>query len=333
MENLARKMRPHSFAEVCGQNSVISILSRQIATKTFKNVYLFCGSHGCGKTTVARILASQINNGQGEPIEIDGASNNGVDNIRSLISDAQQSSIDCDYKVYIIDECHQLTRAAWDAALKLIEEPPSNTIFVFCTTNPNKLPDTILSRVQRFDFKKVDKKLIADRLEFIMNEEVKSPYTRDALERIANVSDGHVRDAVQMLEKCLSYSDNITLEVAESVLGLVKYESMYNIESGIISSDLSKCLNELESLKSANADMLQVYDSVTAYAIDCAIYSKTHDISHTAIPSDYKDNLWKDNDKTAMFVSRLMKFREFASSSNAEALLKTVMIELCGVKA
>lgn len=333
MENIARKMRPHSFAEVCGQNSVVSVLSRQIATKTFKNVYLFCGAHGCGKTTVARILASEINNGQGEPIEIDGASNNGVDNIRNLIADAQQSSIDCDYKVYIVDECHQLTRAAWDAALKLIEEPPSNAIFVFCTTNPAKLPDTILSRVQRFDFKKVDKKLIADRLEFIMNEEIKSKYTREALERIANVSDGHVRDAIQMLEKCLDYSGEITLEIVESVLGLVKHESMYTIENGIVTSDLSKCLNELQILKDANADMLQVYDSIIAYAIDCAIYSKTHNIDYTSIPTDYKSKLWEDCPKTDMFVNRLMKFRIYANSSNAEAFLKAVMIEVCGVKA
>ena len=123
-----------------------------MATKLWHNAYLFCGPAGCGKTTAARIFANEINNGEGSPIEIDAASNNGVDNIRALITDAQQSAIDCEYKIYIIDEVHMLTTAAWNAALKLIEEPPLNTVFIFCTTNPEKIPDTYYLRVQRFDF-------------------------------------------------------------------------------------------------------------------------------------------------------------------------------------
>ena len=109
-----------------------------------KNAYLFCGPHGCGKTTVARLFARDINNGEGFPIEIDAASNSGIDNVRNIISDAQQGSVISDYKVFIFDEAHQLSKAAWDAMLKIIEEPPTNVIFIFCTTNPAKIPDTMV---------------------------------------------------------------------------------------------------------------------------------------------------------------------------------------------
>ena len=170
--SLACKYRPKSFEECVGQPVVVSVLSRQIATKTFKSAYLFVGASGCGKTSVARIMASEINNRQSDPIEIDAASNNGIDNVRAIISDARQTSLDSDYKVYILDECHAFSNQAWQALLKLIEEPPYNTIFIFCTTNPDKIPDTIMTRVQRFDFNKISNKDIVDRLEFILNEEI-----------------------------------------------------------------------------------------------------------------------------------------------------------------
>ncbi|MDO5305962.1 MAG: AAA family ATPase, partial [bacterium] len=193
--SLANITRPKSWNEVIGQPTVISILQRQVATKRWKNAYLFCGAHGCGKTTVARIFANAINDGSGFPIEIDGASNNGVDSIRAIINDAQQVSLECDFKVYIIDECHMITSAGWNAALKLIEEPPVGTVFIFCTTNPEKLPGTILSRVQRFDFKKVSSRDITNHLEYLLNEYAKCNYEKEALDVIASNADGHVRDA------------------------------------------------------------------------------------------------------------------------------------------
>ena len=326
---LTLKFRPKSFAEVVGQPTVVSILARQVATKTWKNTYLFCGPHGCGKTTVARILASEINNGQGEPIEIDAASNNGVDSVRALIADAQQSSIDCDYKVYILDEAHQFSRAAWDASLKLIEEPPSNAIFIFCTTNPAKVPDTILSRVQRFDFKRVPKNIIADRLEYIMNEECHSDYERSALERIAVRANGHVRDAVQLLEKCLDVSDTITLDLVETTLGLVKYDFLVDFVMYLCHKDISSCLRELEEVESVNASMLDVYDDLIDYAIDTAIYSQTKNIDYTNIPGDFKSRVVEGVSFSKMLVERLVEFRKYANSSNAESFLRTIVIEMC----
>jgi DNA polymerase-3 subunit gamma/tau len=329
---LMLKYRPKNWAELVGQPAIVSILSRQVATKSWKNAYLFCGPAGCGKTTAARIFANEINNGEGSPIEIDAASNNGVDNIRALITDAQQSAIDCEYKIYIIDEVHMLTTAAWNAALKLIEEPPLNTVFIFCTTNPEKIPDTILSRVQRFDFLRVPQKVMADRLEYIMNEEEHKEYERVAIERISSMADGHLRDAIQLLEKCLDASDKLTLDVVETALGLVKIEMIISIVEGMIIGDMQKCLDTLDKLKINNSDMLRVFDSILSTAIDYAIYTKIENDSYVGIPKEYLIKIPKDAEKASLLVQRLMKFRPYASPNNAEVLLKTVIIEMCGGK-
>ena len=329
--DLALKYRPKVWNEVVGQQAIISILQRQVATKSWKNTYLFAGPHGCGKTTVARILANEINNGEGQPIEIDGASNNGIDNIRNLIIDSQQCSIDCDYKVYIIDEAHQLTRAAWDASLKLIEEPPTSAIFIFCTTNIDKIPNTILSRVQTFQFRRVDKQTIFDRLQYIMNEEFNNiPYEEEALDRIAILADGHVRDAIKLLDKCLSASDSLNLEDVETMLGLIKVNSMVNLNNAIIARDLSTCLNELEKIKSYTSDLDKVYDAFLDFSINCAIYANLKDFNKA--PNMIKgilDSIKVDKEVNKILVNRLITLKKYLNSSNAEAFLKTILLEMC----
>lgn len=327
---LANKYRPKSWQEVIGQPTIISILSRQVATKSWKNAYLFCGAHGAGKTTVARILANEVNGGEGSPIEIDGASNNGVDNIRSLSAEAQQMSIDCEYKIFIIDEAHQLTRAAWDAALKLIEEPPSNAIFIFCTTNPDKIPETILSRVQRFDFRRVSNKEIADRLAFILNEETHNDYERGALERIASLADGHVRDAIQYLDKCLDMSQEITMDVVETALGLVKYNSIQKFSDNLYDLNLSGTLSELEHIKTFNTDLCRFYDSLVSYSIDMAIKSITGKNDYTDVPSEFNGNIPEEG-LASYLVERLVNYRRFMNQSNVESLIKAIVIEMCEV--
>lgn len=326
--NLANKFRPKSWQEIIGQQAIISILQRQVANKSWGNTYLFAGPFGTGKTTTARILANEINHGEGQPIEIDGASNNGVDNIRSLIADAQQCPLDCDYKIYIIDEAHQLTKAAWDASLKLIEEPPSSAIFIFCTTNVKKIPQTILSRVQTFEFKRVDKSVIADRLEFILNEEVKRGYERVALERIASLSDGHVRDAIKYLDRCLNIVDKLTLESVEATLGLVKIESLNTLLNHVADKDLNSCISDIDKIKSYSSDMLSVMDDLISFTLDCSIYSITKNYRSVSIPQEICKSL-KCSDLYKVFVNRLMEFRKYSDSFNADVFIKSAIMEIC----
>ena len=168
---LAVKYRPKTFDDVVEQSTIREILQEQLRTKTHKNCYLFTGGAGTGKTTCARIFADCINEHKGNPIEVDAASNNGVENVRDIIENARYKSIDSEYKCYIIDECHMLSTGAWNAMLKLIEEPPALTIFIFCTTDPQKIPATILSRVQRYDFKRITMSSVVRRLMYIIESE------------------------------------------------------------------------------------------------------------------------------------------------------------------
>lgn len=329
MESRANKYRPNCWAEVIGQNAITSILNRQIITKTFKNSYLFSGPSGCGKTTVARIFANSLNNNLGEPIEIDAASNNGIDSIRALITDSQQSAIDCDYKVYIIDECHQLTRAAWDAALKLIEEPPHSSIFIFCTTNPFKIPETIMSRVQRFDFKRVSNREIADRLEFIMNEELNLDYDRSALERIAIAANGCVRSAIQLLDKCLDYSSTISVSNVKDVINFINYEDLLDIEISLSNKDLNKCISILDKVEQTFANPIQFYDMFISFIIDCEIYSRLKNKNYTSIPCDIIDKIICNNKLLNLLIDSLIKFRSSSNSDNAIVLLKAICIAIC----
>lgn len=327
-QTLATIYRPKCFHDIIGQDVLVSVLCRQIETKTFKNAYLFAGPSGCGKTTTARIMANEINGHEGEPIEIDAASNNGVDSIRALIVDAQQTSISSDYKVYIIDECHMLTTAAWNAALKLIEEPPSNSIFIFCTTNAEKIPETILSRVQRFDFSRISRKLITDRLAYILNEEAVKQFEYDALDRIAIMSNGFMREAISLLDKCLSYSDYVSLDNVEKILGLVKYETMFDLLDAIYNKNHTEALTQLNKLKSNNSSLLNVLDNILQFFIDCVKYQKTNSISFTNIPKIYEERLSKYTDDLMLFVDRTFKYRQLSNNADINAILDIIIMEL-----
>lgn len=176
-QSLAVKYRPRNFSEVVEQSATKIILQQQLDSGEIKNAYLFCGGAGTGKTTCARIFANEINKGKGSPIELDAASNNSVDDVREIIQQAKTTSLDSEYKVFIMDEVHALSNQAWQAMLKVLEEPPAKSIFIMCTTEKNKIPKTILSRVQQFDFQRISTNAIADRLKKIIefeNEELKN---------------------------------------------------------------------------------------------------------------------------------------------------------------
>ena len=256
--NLAIKYRPSSFDDLTEQESIKKILTYQCETKTNVNAYLFCGSAGCGKTTSARIFAKMLNDGVENCIELDAASNNSVDDMRKLVEQSNYQDLTSDYKVIILDEVHVLSNQAWQALLKTLEEPPAKTIFIMCTTDPQKIPKTILSRVQRFNFKKISYEGIIDRLLLILEcekmENEAISYDFEAIEYIARLSQGGLRDAITSLDKCLSYSNNLTVEVVEKCLDIVDIDIMAELSLGILNKRLV-LLDIIENVYNSGSDI------------------------------------------------------------------------------
>ena len=297
MQNLASKYRPTTFSDVVGQTNIKIILSQQLESGQTKNAYLFVGSQGTGKTTCARIFAKEINNGLGNPIEMDAASNSGVDDVRNIIQQAQTKSLDSEYKVFIIDECHSISNTGWQAFLKLIEEPPAKSIFIFCTTNPEKIPKTILSRVQRFDFQRIGHEDIVDRLKFICDREVAGEnrlVRLEALEYIAKLADGGMRDAITMLDKCLDYSAELTLENVVQALGVSDYSMMFDLYNAINDNDQKKVIEIVEDVHARGKDLKIFVRSFLDFIFDLQKYYITQSYDFITIPKIYKLEL-RDN--------------------------------------
>ena len=292
---LATVYRPHTFSDVVEQNATVTLLQNQIETGTFKNVLLFTGSAGTGKTTSARIFAKAINGGKETPIEIDGASNNGVENVRDIISKAQQKALDAKYKVFIIDECHALSNSAWQAMLKIIEEPPVNTVFIFCTTDPQKIPATILSRVQRYDFQRISFSGIVNRLKFIIEQEKKNGEKIDiddaSIEYIAKLADGGMRDSITMLDKVLSLDDKITLEKTTKILGGINYDIMFKLLNDIIDYKEQDVIETIEKIYSEGADLKLFIKQFTLFVLDVCKYYLFGNFDYIQIPSLFEEQL------------------------------------------
>ena len=286
MEALATKYRPRTFKDVVCQDNIKKVLTNQLETGEIKQGYLFCGSAGTGKTTSARIFANDVNEGKGKPIEIDGASNNGVDNIRSIIDDCRMKSLDSKYKVYIIDEVHMLSIGAFNALLKVLEEPPKGVIFILCTTDPHKIPATILSRLQRFDFKRIPQFEIVQRLKYILNEEGNTTYDIEALEYIAKLADGGMRDAIMKLDTVLGYTTNITLQAVLDCLGITNYEHLLKIVQGIINKQADEPIQIIDSIYRDGKDLKLFVKDLNKFVLDLCKLNITRNKELTMIPTD-----------------------------------------------
>lgn len=272
---LYRKWRPKVFADVSGQPQVTITLKNELKSARINHAYLFTGTRGTGKTTCAKILAKAVNclNPQdGDPCgeceickgidegsvmdiaEIDAASNNGVDNIRTIIEEAAFTPTKAKYRVYIIDEVHMLSAGAFNALLKTLEEPPSHVVFILATTEVHKLPATILSRCQRFDFHRISAQDLANRLKYVAERE-NVRLDDDAAMLIASVADGAMRDALSLLDRCIGVSTNITAEVVHTTAGLAGKEHLFKITDCIINKNTQSVLEIIEQLHNESKDM------------------------------------------------------------------------------
>lgn len=295
VKSLAVKYRPQTFDDVSEQSAIKTILTQQLVANETKNAYLFCGGAGTGKTTCARIFAQEINKHMGNPIEMDAASNNSVDDVREIIQQAKTKSLDSEYKVFIIDECHALSNTAWQAMLKLIEEPPAKSIFIFCTTDPQKIPKTILSRVQRYDFQRISQQGIVNRLKEIIHFEHKDCndilFEDDALEYIAKIADGGMRDAITLMDKCVAFSSNLTLESVVEALGTTDYETLFHLTEAIIDGKTDEVIKVVEDIHMSGKDLKQFIKTYIAFALDVCKYDVTGSFKYLQLPNLYEERL------------------------------------------
>ncbi|MCH5268152.1 MAG: DNA polymerase III subunit gamma/tau [Lachnospiraceae bacterium] len=276
---LYRKFRPGEFEEVKGQDHIVTTLRNQIRTDRIGHAYLFCGTRGTGKTTVAKILAKAVNCENpmdGSPcgecdmckkiasqtsmnvVEIDAASNNGVANIRDIIEEVQYSPTEGRFKVYIIDEVHMLSSGAFNALLKTLEEPPEYVIFILATTEAHKIPITILSRCQRYDFKRISIDTIADRLQDLVGREQVQAEEK-ALRYIAKAADGSMRDALSLLDQCIAFylGEELTYDKTLEVLGAVDTEVYSRMYSYVIEGNVVECIKLIDEMIMAGRDLNQ----------------------------------------------------------------------------
>lgn len=303
-EALAVKYRPKVFEDMTEQSAIKDILMNQLETKTFQHGYLFTGPAGTGKTTSARIFANMINDGKGNPIEVDAASNSGVDNIRQIIEDAKRKPLDAEYKIFIVDECHSLSNGAWQALLKTLEEPPKFTIFIFCTTDPQKVPATILSRVQRYNFQKISNKGIVERLEDICvhenSQDYNDPDLRDigdiirypeALEYIAKVCNGGMRDAITLLDKCLSLSHDLTLENVLKTIGGEDYNTFILFLTALQNKEKGAAITTIENVYNAGKDVKQFMKDFAKFVLEVEKYALYKNFTYISLPNTLENEL------------------------------------------
>ena len=357
---LYRKYRPVDFNSVYGQEEVVTVLKNAIISGKISHAYLFCGPRVTGKTTIAKIIARLVNCDNlvdGNPcgkcynclnylnsndiVEIDAASNNGVDEIRELRDKINLVPSNAKYKVYIIDEVHMLTTQAFNALLKTLEEPPSHVIFILATTEPHKIPLTIASRCQKFRFSKIDDEKIVARLSEICKLEDIS-IDNDSLFEIARLSDGGMRDAINFLDQLVAYSsDDIKIDDVYKVNGSVSYAELFNLLTYIINNDKVKIIEFIDDLNASGKDINKFLEELLIFLKDVILYKNANVLSNIATKNEYvkliadmyentdlyklieslnvvQNNIKISSHSSIVFMTSILKYSDLNFSDNGE---------------
>ena len=346
-----RTYRPQKFSEVVGQKAVIKTLRNALSENKIAHAYLFCGPRGTGKTTMARLFAKALNCEEGighecdvcqncvavktgshpDVFEIDAASNSGVDSVRDLIDQVRYQPILGRYKVYIIDEVHNMSSSAFNALLKTLEEPPANVVFILATTEPQKVLPTILSRVQRFDFTKVSDEYIISKMSEILEKE-NVTYEEGSLELIARLADGGVRDALSILDQVVSYSgDNISIEDINTLFGLLNVKDKLDFVRKIGSKDLASVINTAKDMYSRGIDIVKLHDDLIKIFKDLLVFGMTKDESLLTVlkPNEALQTLIKPKDIKRSLNILIDARREYRKVTNAFDHFELTLIKLC----
>ncbi|MBR6476876.1 MAG: DNA polymerase III subunit gamma/tau [Lachnospiraceae bacterium] len=355
---LYRKFRPASFAEVKGQDHIVTTLKNQLKAGRIGHAYLFTGTRGTGKTSVAKIFAKTVNcenptedgpcgecrickaiaaGASMNVIEIDAASNNGVDNIREIVDEVSYSPAEGKYKVYIIDEVHMLSIGAFNALLKTLEEPPAYVIFILATTEVHKLPITILSRCQRYDFKRISIETIADRMRELVDKE--SVKVEDkALRYIAKMADGSMRDALSLLDQCIAFhlGNELTYDMALDVLGAVDNAVFSELLRYVLDRDVLGCVKLLEDIVMQGRELTQFVTDFTWYLRNLMLVKASDNLEDVIDVSTEHLTRLKEEAQEIEFdqISRYIRiFSDLAGqikyASQKRILVEIALIKLC----
>lgn len=353
---LYRKFRPDSFADVKGQDHIVTTLRNQIRANRIGHAYLFTGTRGTGKTTVAKILAKTVNcenptedgpcgecrickaiasGASMNVIEIDAASNNGVDSIREIVEEVSYSPAEGKYKVYIIDEVHMLSIGAFNALLKTLEEPPSYVIFILATTEVHKLPITILSRCQRYDFKRISIDTITGRMQELIDAEGVQVEEK-ALRYIAKTADGSMRDALSLLDQCIAFhlGQKLTYDKTLDVLGAVDTEVFSRLLRHVLDRDVTGCITLLEEIVMQGRELTQFVTDFTWYLRNLMLVQSSDHLEDVIDMST--DNLARLKEEATMVEpDRIVRYIRIFSELSGQiryAAQKRILVEIALIK-